>query len=334
MKKSIHFTVHKALFSMMSMGIMVVGAPAKAAAIFDYPGVPNHAGHNSWTDGVPHFHQHHFHDKQHQANPPDAKPGHDVAHELSGTRTNEPDYDPYSVWVNETYRVFDGSGGGAAEEFFSHGFIIEDKKNMPEYQFLGDNTTLFDVAGNAFDAKPGVRTAFGTWSGLTEDDPHLNLGLEFREFANDGDAAEIKVSFVDYINGAVAAWNPGALTLQFRRYDDAAKTTKHKWYIGANAAGIANDAAVDDYLTVALHEVGHVVGLDHQNDTDDIMTTLAGRGDKVKAGEVFRKLSGDDILGARDLYSIPAVPEPEIWVMIAAGLGLVSFATRRRKEIC
>ncbi len=301
-----------------------------ASGIFDYPGVPAHSGHISWSapeaiGGPPHFHQHHLHKTMHQVTPPDALPGHDVAHELSGTRTNEPDYDPYSVWVNETYMVFDGSAGGAKQEFFSHGFIIESNQPTPEFRFVGDAATfsLFGADGmTAFDPRPFVRDGFKTWSDINVDDPHLRMGLAFREFADDGDAAEIAVSFVDFISGAVAEWTPGAKTLKFRRYADALKTKPMKWFTGAvgDFPGRASDR--DDLIDVALHEIGHIVGLDHTPYTDDIMT--AGTHPNL------RVLSGDDILGARDLYSIP-VPEPSALVLFGMACLGMSWSSGRRR---
>jgi hypothetical protein len=137
------------------------------------------------------------------------------------------------------------------------------------------------------------------------------------------------VSFVDHIAGAVAAWNPGARTLRFRRYDDAAATIKHAYFIGANKADIPNDADTDDLLTVALHETGHIVGLDHVNDIDDVMYTLAGMGSVIHGGGVFRDLSFDDRLGAQDLYSIP-LPEPSTFVLTMFALPAVCWLRRRR----
>lgn len=323
---------HAARVSVVLLSLLSVpSSRVLADSIFDYPGIPAHAGHYSWTDGVPHFHQHHFHNTTHDAGPNDARPGHDVAHQLSGNG----DYDAYSHWVNETYNYFDDPGENS---LFGHGFIIEQPGPTPEYRFEGDvAVSLFDHTGAAFDARSLIRAAFDAWSNITTDDPtHLVMGLAFREFVSVADAAEIIVSAVDYIAGAVAVWDPVAKTLKFRRYDHETERTdeqKHRWF-NTNSGVLADDRTafealvapagkLDDFFTVALHEVGHIVGLDHQADIDDVLETLAGAQSRVKAGGTFRTLSDDDILGARDLYSIP-VPEPSSLLMasfaVVAGL--------------
>lgn len=328
--------------------------PAAQADLIEHPGVPFHEGHVAFnSDG---HHHHHFHREQHRETPPDAQEGHDIAHQLSGNQ----DYDAAAVWVNENYLVFDrpnsidGMGGGSTEpdSLFSHGFIIEQPGPTPEYEFIGredpglsqqpatctleDGFCLFDHNGRGFDPRSRIREAFATWSRLTVDDPHLIMGLEFREKVGD-DTAEIAVQFVDFqpIPRNIAAWIPrfGAPrvkgTLFFRRYDNAMKTRKHEWFTGDRANDIADNARVTDFLTSALHETGHIVGLDHQNDTDDIMYIFAGDGDKVRAGGAFRRLSGDDILGARDLYSI--TPEPSTVTLVGVGMVvMIAFGSLRR----
>ena len=53
--------------------------------------------------------------------------------------------------------------------------------------------------------------------------------------------------------------------------------------------------SVDDVRVVALHEIGHLIGLDHSADSTDIMFAMT----KV------RDLSSRDIASARLLYQLP-----------------------------
>ena len=338
-----------ASLALLSGWLILCAAPSARAdpIYFDYPGVPEHSGHVTWSAPGPDgklFHQHHYHKSP---DPPpgrreDAILGHDIAHELSGQR-KEPHYDAYSHWVNETYRVFgrvrpNGGFAPGSQEFFSHGFIITDDLNTPEYKLVGpddpglkpdpddpapflgpkctlpDGACLWDSKGMGFDPRNLVRDAFKTWSTIDNDDPaHLILGLRFREETGADDPAEIKVEFVDHVESdgraVAAAWNTGTRTLRFARYRDQAAQEPIKWYLGANAANIGlNDL---DFFTVALHEVGHIVGLDHQSDADDVMYTSAGEFNAIRVDNgTFRSLSNDDKLGALDLYTIPCAQGP------------------------
>ncbi len=84
------------------------------------------------------------------------------------------------------------------------------------------------------------------------------------------------------------------------------------------------------FFSTALHEIGHVVGLDEQTDVDDVMikTRLPGPGPAkwrdptytylTGTGPAFDSIDTDSIDGARDLYSIPApdlgdAPDPYPW---------------------
>jgi hypothetical protein len=61
----------------------------------------------------------------------------------------------------------------------------------------------------------------------------------------------------------------------------------------------------DDIHRVGLHELGHVLGLDHPNQAGQSVTAIMNS----RVNDLDR-LQQDDIAGARSLYSIPANPPP------------------------
>ncbi len=60
--------------------------------------------------------------------------------------------------------------------------------------------------------------------------------------------------------------------------------------------GAGNGGSIQDIETIALHELGHVLGLDHSSDPQAVMYPTA------PMGAVRRKLSADDINGIRTIY--------------------------------
>lgn len=73
----------------------------------------------------------------------------------------------------------------------------------------------------------------------------------------------------------------------------------------------------DMLFSVALHEIGHVLGLDHSDDSSSMMHYLYSS-DKSS-------LQSDDIAGIQYLYGAPvsAVPEPSIYLLFLLGLAMV-----------
>ncbi len=73
----------------------------------------------------------------------------------------------------------------------------------------------------------------------------------------------------------------------------------------------------DMLFSVALHEIGHVLGLDHSDDSSSMMYEVYSS-DK-------NSLQPDDIAGVQYLYGAPvsAVPEPSTYLLFLLGLVMV-----------
>jgi peptidoglycan hydrolase-like protein with peptidoglycan-binding domain len=145
-----------------------------------------------------------------------------------------------------------------------------------------------DVARNA------VRRAFATWAaagvGLTFSEVAQNqnpdIVIEWRQAADpDHSMVGGVLAHADFPPGcSVIVINP-PLPLH---YDDQ----EHTWVDGAVASGF-------DIETVALHEIGHCLGMLHTNVNGSVMFP------SVSPNFTLRILQSDDLEGIRNLYPIP-----------------------------
>ena len=124
-----------------------------------------------------------------------------------------------------------------------------------------------------------VRDAFEEWS---------DLGIPVRfEFVTDSLDADVHVAWIDHFDSPISG-----KTLWAR--------DRSWWIVNANITlALHHNAgeALDDssVKAIALHEVGHLLGLDHTSDTTDIMTA------RVRV----RDLSNADRATMKLLYSLP-----------------------------
>lgn len=159
------------------------------------------------------------------------------------------------------------------------------------------DTGTNDVAGTGeFDA---VRAAFNTWSSASP--------LRFSEVANDANpdiqigwrpAADTDLSMVgatlahaDFPPGCSVVTNSLPKPVHF---DDE----EHTWAVGAQAGAF-------DVETVALHELGHILGLAHSSVPGAVMAPT------VAPNFMLRILTADDTAAIQSLYgTAPTPPAP------------------------
>ena len=129
--------------------------------------------------------------------------------------------------------------------------------------------------------------------------------------------------YVSAVASALAAWTRAGVPLDFRLIDDPTRadvrvawidrfaqpisgrtvwSRDDRWWLVDGTVTLAlhhSDGApldADQMRALALHEVGHLIGLDHTGDPDNVMAP------RVRV----RELSAADAATARLLYSVPA----------------------------
>lgn len=228
---------------------------------------------------------------------------------------------------------------------------------------------LYDSAGNPLGLGPAgvlaaVDAAFAaataTWSSVVD--------VTFTKAGDytDGGAAQFQSDQVDFYfhNGGIVssipfdgAWNPSAGTGSIfahswgppdvtfdptvfinggnMHFDIAEQWTTDP---GGSVIDLLASSAIIDLESIILHELGHVLGLGHEDDL--------GSGPGAPIMQSFHNVSGtwgrtlhpDDIAGMRSLYACVgtdcadagAVPEPGTLMLM--GMGVVSLVTLRRRR--
>lgn len=156
-----------------------------------------------------------------------------------------------------------------------------------ELTFAFDQGTP-DVSGeNEFQA---VRNAFQTWAAVTpltftevsvDDNPDIQIGWRP---ADDTDLSMVggTLAHADFPPGCGVVTDTLPKPIHF---DDS----EHRWRIGSFPNSF-------DIETVALHEIGHILGLAHSDVPDAVMFASVG------ANRTKRDLTADDIAGVQGLY--------------------------------
>jgi|GEM_PF-1828605 hypothetical protein len=166
-----------------------------------------------------------------------------------------------------------------------------------------------------------------------------------RAFAAWSDVANITFTEVNDDNASVNAFTTGGdIRIGGAVFDGPGNLLGHGWFPNSASGGsLESDIHFDiaenwtigfagpgfDIFTVAAHEIGHAIGLDH--------STVPGSLMNPSYTEAFSGLQADDILGAQFIYgiapvsfSIVVLPEPDTFVLLTTGL--IGFAAGRKKR--
>jgi len=171
-----------------------------------------------------------------------------------------------------------------------------------------------EIPGGIDNAVVGMREAFEPWF-----DEIPMIDIEFTPIAN-ADAAiggkDERNTVVWYYEGWNERFDERALAMTVTTYsrktgaiidaDIAINAQRYRW----TAAGSEDCSGKFDLQNVMAHEVGHLVGLAHEDDIDEVTMFPTSASCEVKK----RDLADDDINGVEFLYLDPALlegPEPD-----------------------
>lgn len=180
-----------------------------------------------------------------------------------------------------------GPGGGVAKPapYVPIGCDYHAKRRALTYRF--DNSTP-DLPGDA--ERDAVRRAFATWAKV--------IPMDFIE-VGPTNAADLRIGWAAGNHGDGYSFDgPGAILAHaFYPPHCGGAFAGHCHFDEAETWGLAHGAGTFDLETVALHEIGHLLGLAHSNGVNSVM--IAGY-----AGQ-RRTLSADDVAGIQSLYGKP-----------------------------
>jgi hypothetical protein len=178
-------------------------------------------------------------------------------------------------------RIMEGADGTYIEELLASRDSAlarwPDRLTRPLRVWVDEAT---NVDGWTLDFVPAVRDAFDTWSAS---------GIPVRfDFVLDSASADVHVRFVDRFSNGISG-----KTIWSRDAGWWLVAGDIQLSLGHPSGGIVSPAQM---RAIALHEVGHLLGLDHAAAIDNIMSA------RVRV----RDLSDADRATARLLYSMPA----------------------------
>jgi hypothetical protein len=144
--------------------------------------------------------------------------------------------------------------------------------------------------------------------------------VRFTETARAGLPNSIDVNFMVGLFPGVLASAAGPPPVVEPNAGNVFFNDDYSWEIGNDRGH-----AAFDLMYVAVHELGHSLGLDHTSEPGAVMFQFTG------PHKVFTRLHPDDVAGIQSLYA--AVPEPSTILSLMSGLaGLGAVAWRRGRR--
>ena len=186
-------------------------------------------------------------------------------------------------------------------------------------------TALSTLYAGGLDEAAVIQQAINAWAAVSG---FINLGQVadggggFGAAGVSGGVGNIRVGSV-LIDGAVGsnvlahAYQPGN-ELFFGAGGNIAGDVH---FDNSNAWSDGGSASTIDFYTVALHELGHALGLGH--------STVVGSVMEAVYGGPRRSLTADDIAGIQSIYGTP-IPEPATNVLMMLGALAVVGVVRQR----
>ena len=168
-------------------------------------------------------------------------------------------------------------------------------------------TTTFNVDIPSDDGlwNTAFEQAMGRWHAATIFD--FRIRRDTYEDPCDTRDQQNGVGFSDDVCGEAFSEDALAVALSWHRGDHLTESNiifnnKYSWnvYDGPYAFGARNN--IQDFRRVAVHELGHTMGLDHEDDVPAIMATSA------EWGNIIIAPTADDIAGIRALYGTSRTP--------------------------
>lgn len=170
-------------------------------------------------------------------------------------------------------------------------------------------------SSSSADAVARLQTAMGKWSAA--------CNVTFQYDGTTSSPASLSTGTADGLN--VIAWGPLSGNTTGVTYVTASGPSASGPFTLNEADIVLNNAFNPNVDVTMLHEVGHMLGLDHSDIQNVVMS-----GPPLTTYVALNALTADDIAGCRSLYGAPVVTAVAITGSIANGAGVagVSFCAR------